>query len=235
MGLKDQQNISEKYLDALKSSDGWSTVSDWAIKVGELFPDILEKADREAKAHENPSTGLREIAARISSNISRGAYQGLIEIDESERPRKVRFLSETDAKNYEEKELEEDLAPISRSQKIRSDFENLSIKEKYRLDEFEAIIGQLRHFFNLDFELEHAKALLNPKEPGLHHPNNIQILLKSHNRMKSNDNWERFTINEQIDYINSAISLQKMVSKRMGVEIDDSVIDSIISRLKVIF
>jgi hypothetical protein len=228
-------SISQIYLDALRSFEGWMTVSDWAIKVGEFYPEILEKADREAKAHENPSTGLREIAARISSNISRGAYQGLIEIDESERPRKVRFLSETDAKTYEEKELEEDLAPISRSQKIKSEFDKLSVKDKYRLDEFEAIICQLRLFFNLDFELEHAKALLNPKEPGLHHPDNIQLLLKSHNRMKSNDNWERFTINEQIDYIKSAISLQRMVSTRMGVEIDDSVIDSILSRLKAIY
>jgi hypothetical protein len=198
-------SISQIYLDALKSFDNWATVSESAIKVGELYPDILEKADREAKAHETPSTGLREIAARISSNISRGAYQGLIEIDESERPRKVRYFSEADAKNYEEKELEEDLAPISRNQKIKTEFENLSMKDKYRLDEFEAIIGQLRQFFNLDFELEHAKALLNPTDPGLHHPDNIQLLLKSHNRMKSNYNWERFTINEQIDYIKSAI------------------------------
>jgi hypothetical protein len=34
----------------------------------------------------NYTTGLREIAARVSSNISRGAYAGRIEIDDTERP-----------------------------------------------------------------------------------------------------------------------------------------------------
>lgn len=228
-------SISQIYLDVLKTIEEWSTVSEWAIKVGEFHPDLLEKADKEAKSYKNESTGLREIAARISSNISRGAYQGSIEIDESERPRKVRFLSEIDAKHYEEKELEDDLAPITRNQKIKNEYEILSVKDKYRLDEFEAIISQLRHFFNLDFELEHAKALLNSRDPGLHHPENIQLLLKSHNRMKSSDNWERFSLNEQMDYIKSAIVLQKMVSKRMGIEIDDSVIESILNRLKAVY
>ena len=227
--------MTEIYLDALKVINGWATVSEWAEKVGELFPEVLEKAEKEAKAYANPSTGLREIAARISSSISRGAYQGVIELDESERPRKVRSITEAEAKTHEEKELAEDLAPITRNQKIKSAIEKLSVKDKYRLDEFEAIIGQLRQLFNLDFELEHAKALLNDKEPGFHHPDNIQVLLKSHNRMKSSDNWERFSLNEQMEYIKSAVILQKMVSRRMGIEIDDSVVDSILQRLKAIY
>ncbi len=229
------KSMTEIYLDALKAINGWATVSEWAMKVGELYPEILEKAEKEAKAYENPSTGLREIAARISSAISRSAYQGVIELDESERPRKVRSITESEAKTYEEKELEEDLAPITRNQKIKTAFEKLSVKEKYRLDEFEVIIGQLRQLFNLDFELEHAKALLNENDPGLHHPNNIQLLLKSHNRMKSSNNWERFTIVEQMEYIKSAVTLQKIVSKRMGIEIDDTVIESIMNRLKEIY
>ncbi len=229
------KSMTEIYLDALKAINGWATVSEWAVKVGELYPDILEKAEKEAKAYDNPSTGLREIAARISSAISRSAYQGLIELDESERPRKVRSITEAEAKNHEEKELEEDLAPITRNQKIKSAIDKLSVKEKYRLDEFEAIIGQLRQLFNLDFELEHAKALLNQKDPGFHHPDNIQVLLKSHNRMKSSDNWERFTLAEQMEYIKSAVTLQKMVSRRMGIEIDDSVIESILNRLRTVY
>jgi len=227
--------MNEIYLDALKTISGWTTISEWAIKVGELYPDVLEKTEQQAKAYDPPSTGLREIAARISSLISRSAYQGMVELDESERPRKVRHITEAEAKTHEEKELEEDLAPISRNQKIKSAIEKLSVKDKYRLDEFEAIIGQLRQLFNLDFELEHAKALLNDKDPGLHHPDNIQVLLKSHNRMKSSDNWERFSLVEQMEYIKSAVILQKMVSRRMGIEIDDSVIDSILHRLKAVY
>ena len=227
--------MTETYLDALKMINDWATVSEWAIKVGEQYPDILEKADREARAYANPSTGLGEIAARISSSISRGAYQGVLEIDDSERPRRVRFLTEEESKAHEEKELEEDLEPITRNQKIKQEFDCLSVKEKYRLDELSAIINQLRQFFNLDFELEHAQALLNRSAPGRHHPDNIQLLLKSHNRMKSSNNWTRFSIEEQIEYILSAVSLQKMISKRMGIEIDDSVIESLLSRLRAVY
>lgn len=228
-------SITQIYLNSLKCFEGWATVSEWAIKVGELNPEILEKANQEAKNHKNESTGIREIAARISSNISRGAYLGKIEIDESERPRKVRFLTEVEASDYEAKELEEDLAPITRSQRMKFDFENLSQMDKYRLTEIETIISQLRQFYNLDFEVEHAKALLNKDDPGMHHPDNIQILLKSHNRMKSNNNWERFSIVEQVEYIKSAVVLQKMISKRMGIAIEDSVIHSIISRLEAVY
>ena len=38
-------NITEKYLEALKPLTDWVIVSEWAIKVGELYPDILEKAE----------------------------------------------------------------------------------------------------------------------------------------------------------------------------------------------
>jgi hypothetical protein len=41
-------NITEKYLEALKTIDDWVQVSECAIKVGELYPELLEKANREA-------------------------------------------------------------------------------------------------------------------------------------------------------------------------------------------
>ena len=37
--------INEKYIETLKQIDNWTTVSNWAIKVGELYPDLLEKAN----------------------------------------------------------------------------------------------------------------------------------------------------------------------------------------------
>ena len=228
-------SISQKYLDALKAIDGWTTVSEWAVKVGEVFPDVLEKANRDAQGQKNETTGLREIAARISSNISRGAYVGLIEIDESERPRKVRVLTEIESENYEQKEMEDDLAPITRAQRIKVDEDKLSVKEMYRITEMANIIDQLRSFFSLDFEFEHAKAILNPSEPGKHHPDNIQLLLRSHNRIKGKNNWERFTLQEQIEYIKAAVNIQKIVSKKMNIDLEEEVIDQIISRLKLVY
>ncbi|POB13848.1 HNH endonuclease [Halobacteriovorax sp. DA5] len=228
-------SISKKYLDTLNTIEGWTTVSEWAIRVGELHPEILEKANKEAENQKNETTGLREIAARISSNISRGAYSGHIEIDDSERPRKVRFLTESEANVLLDRELEDDLAPLTRAQKIKHDESLLTTKDKYRLQEFENISSQLRSFFNLDFELEHAKALLNKEDPGQHHPDNIQLLLKSHNRMKSSSNWDRFTLEEQIEYIQAAVKVQKLVSKKMRIDLEEEVIGQIINRIKLVF
>lgn len=224
-------SISKTYLNVLKAMNSWVTVSEWAVKVGEVHPDLLAKAELEAQGHKNETTGLREIAARISSNIARGAFVGHIEINDEERPRKIRYISEQEAKSKEDLDIEEDLAPLTRAQRIKNDEVELSVKERYRLAEFEAIIGQLKTFFNLDFHFEHAKALMNPIDPGKHHPDNIQLLLASHNRIKNSKNWERFSLDEQIEYIRSAVRVQKIVSSRMGIELEEEVIEQIIERL----
>lgn len=228
-------SMAEKYLEALRKIGTWTTVSDWAIEFGQMFPDLLDKANAEAKNHKKPSTGVREIAARISSHVSTGKYAGQIEIDESERPKRVKILSDEAATNYVEKEIEDDLEPLTRTQKIKFDESNLSLKDKYRINEMEAIISLLRSFFGLDFEFEHARAILNPTEPGNHHPDNIQILLKSHNRSKGNSNWDRFSLDEQIEYIEAVVRVQKIVSKRMKIEIEEDILMSVIDRLKKVY
>lgn len=48
--------IHEKYLEALKSFDDFIPVLLWAEKVGEMFPDLLEKANQEAKQQKNKTT-----------------------------------------------------------------------------------------------------------------------------------------------------------------------------------
>lgn len=87
------KTISDKYLHALKVIGDWAIVSDWAKKVADIYPDILEKAERDAVNQKSDTTGLREIAARISANISEGVYEGKIEMDDSERPKKYRFIN----------------------------------------------------------------------------------------------------------------------------------------------
>jgi exopolyphosphatase/pppGpp-phosphohydrolase len=39
---------TQKYLEALKTFDDWVIVSEWAVRVGELYPDILEAANEQA-------------------------------------------------------------------------------------------------------------------------------------------------------------------------------------------
>jgi len=232
---KKKMTINEKYLEALKTLDGWVTISEWAQKFADMYPDQLAKAEKQAAGQKNETTGLREIAARISSQTSRNGFGGQVEEDRSERPRRVRFLNEVEAKIQEEREIEEDIEPITRRQKEKTQFDALSVKEKYRITELQDIISQFNKFFGTDFELEHAQALLNRTEPGDHHPDNVQILLRSHNRTKNSNNWQRFSIEEQVEYISSVVNIQKIIAKKMNLDIQDDILDLLLERTRKVF
>jgi len=228
-------NVSEKYLETLKLINDWVIVSEWATNVGENYPELLIKANDDADNQAIKTTGLNQLAARISSEITRGAYSGKIEIDNSERPRKVRYISDEERQEHDEQELEEDIAPIQRADIIQNSFQTMSNQEKYRISELETISKLLKSFFGLEFQVDHAQALLNKSEPGTHHPDNLQLLLKVHNGMKSNSNWKRFTLDEQIDYIDVALKMQDIVATRFGIEMEKDILGSLIDRLKKVY
>lgn len=225
---------TKKYIEALKTFDDWVIVSEWAVRVGELYPDILKAANEQAANQANDTTGLRELAARISSMLSTGGFSE-VEIDDSERPRKVRYVSEGQKQERIEEELEADIEPLTRAERIRKDTEALSEVERYRIEEFETIAKQLNKFFSLDFEVDHAIALLNPAQAGKHHPDNLQLLIKAHNGKKNKKNWERFTLEEQKDYIKQVISLQTMIASRLEITLVDDVLESLLERLERIY
>lgn len=56
--------ITEKYLEALKIFTDYITVSEWAQRFSEMFPDELQKANEQAANQKQDTTGLREIAAK---------------------------------------------------------------------------------------------------------------------------------------------------------------------------
>ncbi|RLA48422.1 MAG: HNH endonuclease [Gammaproteobacteria bacterium] len=228
-------NITEKYLEALKAIGDWVIISEWAIRFGESYPEILEKAEKEAVNQANETTGLREIAARMSSSISRGAYAGRVEIDDSERPRKVRYLPKEQQAAHLEQDINDDVAPLRRDELIKLAAGAFSAHEQYRVEEFEAISKQLKQFFGLAFEVDHSEALLNPSTPGKHHPSNLQLLLKAHNSKKNNKNWPRFSLDEQIAYIETAIKLQSLVATRFEIEMETEVLGALMARLKGIY
>jgi len=226
--------INEKYTEALKTFTVFVTVQEWAQKVCELYPDLLEKAEKEAQAQKQNTTGLREIAARISSSLSAGNFKNVL-IDDSERPRKVKFLTFEEQQSYQEKELNEDIEPITRIEIINQAKDKLKISEIYRLDEFKNIQKAFKDFFGLDFELDHAQALLDRENQGSHHPDNIQLLSKYHNGKKNNKSWERFNFEKQESYIKAAINLQSNVADSFGIELDNEILSHLLSRLKAIY
>ena len=174
------------------------------------------------------------MAARISSRLSSGGFSE-VEVDESERPRKVRYISEADKKMLIEDELEADIEPLTRAERIRKDTEALGEYERYRIEEMETIAKQLNRFFSLDFEVDHATALLNPTQQGSHHPDNLQLLIKAHNGKKNKKNWERFSIDEQIEYIKHVIALQTLIASRLDIALVDDVLDSLLERLQKVY
>ena len=125
--MTSQTSINEKYLDALSQTSEWLTVSEWACKVADVYPDLLVAADAQAAKQKNDTTGLREIAARLSSRLSSGGFGASVEVDASERPKKVRFLTVVEQKEHEAQEVEEDLAPLRRIDIIKRDSEQLSV------------------------------------------------------------------------------------------------------------
>ena len=225
---------NEKYYEAIQSFDDWVTVSEWAEKVGEMFPILLQEADDQARNHASKTTGLRELAARISSWLTTKGFPG-VEIDETERPRKVKYISEADRKIRIESILESDIEPITRRDKINLDMKDLSEHEKYRIEEIEAISKQFNKYFAINLEVDHVHALFNPQTPGKHHPDNLQLLTKVHNGKKSVNNWQRFNIDEQIEYIEHVIQLQLLLADKMGIKIEQNVFNSLKERIKQIF
>ena len=171
------------------------------------------------------------MAARMSSMIASGRFDDCVSVNRSERRMKIKYISVSDREEIQTEEDEE----ITREEKIQSDIENLTVQELYRIEEVESINKQLKHDFCLDFELDHAKAIRNKEDPGTHHPNNLQLLLKIHNNRKSHKNWQRFTFDEQVEYLKAVINVQLLVSKKMCIEIHDDVIQKIIDRLKLIY
>lgn len=221
--------INDMYLQSLKSIDEWVTVSEWAFKVCEMFPDLYAKAEEEAKNQKQNTNGKREIAARISSRLSRGAFAGFVEVDETEKPRRVRYsLSNPD-------EVDDDLTGISREEIKERDEKLWSEQDKYCYSELDKIKKTLGQYLGVPFELDHATALLNKESPGNHHPRNLQILIKGHNVKKSNSNWKRFTIEEQVKYLKCMVDAYKIIADVNDEPIEDKIIDSLIERLKIVY
>jgi hypothetical protein len=225
---------TQKYLQSLKKCETWVTVLEWAEKVSELYPEILEDANKQVQTHAKETTGLRAITARLSSKLSSNDYEN-IEIDDSERPRRVRYVSESDREERINEELEADVEPLTRKEKIQSDSKKLTTYEQYRVDEFYALSGQFKKYFDLDFEVDHAKALLNADDAGTHHPSNLQLLIKAHNAKKNKKNWERFSFEEQKQYIEQVVALQMTIASRLEIELVDEVLEKLFGKLEEIY
>jgi len=81
---------SEKYLNALNYANDWVTINEWANLVDQHFPELVTEAHDQAQEYKTPSNGLREIAARISSELTRTNFRKYVLIDDTVSPKKVK-------------------------------------------------------------------------------------------------------------------------------------------------
>ncbi len=221
--------ITEKYLEALQQMEGWVTSGEWALEVAELYPDLLEKANEQARNQKIDTTGMRELTARIASAIARGAYEDKIEIDATERPRKIRFSTEEEIQKHVDEELDEEMASLTRAQKIRKEYDELNDFDKYRIQELESIAKAFNSYFKTDLEVDHAQALMGDI-PGIHHPDNLQLLSKTHNRIKSKASWERMSLEKQLEYLYKMKDYHAMVFK-----VDEGIFKSLMERIEKVY
>ena len=221
--------ITEKYIEALKEIGDWATAGEWALKVAEMYPDIMENANEQAKNQKNDTTGMRELTARLHSNVSRGAYEGKIEIDMDERPRKFRYALPEDIEKRIDEELDEEMACLTRTERIKKDYESLSTYDKYRIQELEAIAKAFNSYFKTDIEVDHAQSLMGDN-PGRHHPDNLQLISKTHNRIKSKKSWERMNLEKQLEYLEKMMAYHEMV-----FDVDDEILASLVERVRKVY
>ncbi len=112
---------------------------------------------------------------------------------------------------------------------IKKERDGLSEFEKYRIQELDAIAKAFNSYFKTDLEVDHAHALMGDT-PGKHHPDNLQLLSKTHNRIKSKSSWHRMTLERQLEY------LYKMKNYHAVVfQIDEEIFKSLIERLEKVY
>lgn len=80
----------DKYVEALKSIDGWIEISEWGLRVSEIYPELLEEAIDQAEKQKTDTTGQSEINARLSNYLASGRFPE-VEVDEDVRPKLVRY------------------------------------------------------------------------------------------------------------------------------------------------
>ena len=234
----------DKYVNVLKEINDWVEISEWAVTVGEKYPDLLEAANKDAdkqnqtakdRNKKRNTTGVKEIAARIGSNLLTPGYIKEIEIDSTVKPRKVKYMSLDAIKEKQDQTLVDDIAPLTRRDIERTATDNFTKYEQYRTNEFWAISKQFKDFLNIDFEVDHASALLNDSSPGEHHPDNLQLLTKIHNARKNSNNYAKFDIEKQVAYIQNRYEGQVFIEEQQSNVLDVKILDALIARLRRVF
>ena len=219
----------ERFIDVLRTFETPVTVSEWANRVVEQYPAILNQIN--SKTNE-PMT-LKALATTMSLKVSRGEFSELKILD-SEPYRRVMYLTENKKNDLTKMEVSKDVEAIIFESKMNDDIKKSTEQDKYRLEELNSICTQLNKYFLLHFTLHHAHSLSNLKSTGRHHIDNLQLLTAEHTLLKK-DAVKKFSIEEQKAYIKRIISVHMMIVKSIDLNLTDDILEMLLDRLEKVY
>lgn len=219
----------ERFIDVLKTFESPVTVSEWASRVVEEYPAILNQINSKT----NEQMTIKTLATSMSLKVSKGDFPELKVLD-SEPYRKVIYIKENKQNDLKKMELNKDEENMTFESKIKEDIKKSTEQDKYRLEELNSICAQLNKYFSLNFTLHHAQSLSKSKSSGRHHVENLQLLIKEHTAVKK-DGSQKFSIEEQKAYVKRVISVQMMLDKSIDINLTDEVLEMLLDRLEKIY
>ncbi len=238
----DLDERENKYMETLELSGEWLTIWDWAAAIGEDHPVMMEEMERRGATWSTPVDGVRVIYGdlhHLSRFNGRRENKNLV-VNNTGSVKEVRYFSDEELKDitrhggYMDKN-EVFIVDLTRRDIVKRALTDMEAYDLYRLSEFETIRDQLNKLFRADFEVDHASALLNPDDPGSHHPNNFQILAQKFNRFKHSKNWPRFTWTEQVEHLEETLSQNIKHKDKLDISGSKQTLDALINRLSIVY
>jgi hypothetical protein len=217
----------EKFIKILRTFEEPVTVSEWASRVVEEYPTILNQIN----SITNEPMTLKSLATTISLKVSRGGFPEVQVLDAKLHGR-VLYLIKNKKNDLTKREVPKDVESIALASKIKEDIKKSTEQDKYRLEELTSICSQLNRYFALNFTLHHAQSLTHSK--GRHHIDNLQLLTTEHILLKK-DGRKKFSIEEQRAYIKRIISVHMMIVKSIDLNLTDDVLELLLDRLEKIY
>ncbi len=233
----------------LKEIDEWVPLGDFVKILVTKFPEELIYNGRQGDEDEPTlEMAIQRITRRFNDSFVKGNLDPKIWIYNGTGVRQIRIASgdkEASLLTLTEKLLlekgvksgEDMETTITRKEREKRDSTKWISDDTYRYGEFKDIASSLNKHFNLDLEVDHAWAIMCDDKPGQHHPDNLHLLSKRHNVIKNNFSSNRFTIEEQEDYITDLVTFNKKHSDRLNLRAHgtEKVLEKLFIRLEAIY
>ncbi len=218
----------EKYIKVLKDIDNWVSIREWVDEVATIHPDLFEEMVVAGAGWTPPNTG-NDVLWRKLNYLTKDLMKKNdpnIEVSDKGKFKQIRYI---------ENRLELTEETLTRGERIQEDTELLSLWDLHRIEEFRAVARSLNRLFKTDFEVDHSEAILSKNQPGSHHPNNLQLLSKRVNVIKGSRSWNRFSWDEQVDYIKKLVQSNTCIKDRLSIVATDDNLGLYLTQLELVY